>query len=168
MKAYAICDQNGVDHVTDLEAKCVPYLLKIGAVEKFDSLDDLAKAYNMDPETLKGTIAEVNESIKTGKDEHFGRYINKEFKPMDTAPWYICESTPKVHHCMGGLATTPDGRVLDIVTLQPIPGLWAAGEATGGTHGAVRLGSCATLDCLVMGRAVGQEAGSAPSVKDEP
>lgn len=160
-KAYAICDQNGADHVTDLQQRCIPYLMEVGAVEKFESLEALAKAYQFDLATLKTTIGEVNESIRAGKDERFGRYINKEFKPMAKAPWYICECTPKVHHSMGGLVTTPEGRVLDIKTSQPIPGLWAAGEATGGVHGAVRLGSCATLDCLVMGRAVGKTAASA-------
>ena len=40
---------------------------------------------------------------------------------------------------------------------EPIPGLYAAGEITGGTHGAVRLGSCAITDCVVFGRIAGQE-----------
>ena len=160
LKAYAICDQNGVDHVTDLQAKCVPYLMGIGAVEKFDTIDALAAAYAMDPDTLKATIAQVNDAVASGKDPLFGRYMNKEFKSMNRGPWYICECTPKVHHTMGGLLTTPEGRVLDIRTSKPIEGLWAAGEATGGVHGAVRLGSCATLDCLVMGRTVGKAAAS--------
>lgn len=46
-------------------------------------------------------------------------------------------------------------------TSKPIPGLFAAGEATSGVHGAVRLGSCAILDCLVNGRIAGQEAAKA-------
>lgn len=49
------------------------------------------------------------------------------------------------------------GQVLDIMDQEPILGLYAAGEATGGIHGAVRLGSCAILDCLVNGRICGQE-----------
>jgi len=39
-----------------------------------------------------------------------------------------------------------------------IPGLYAAGEVTGGVHGAVRLGSCAFVDCIVMGRTAGKNA----------
>jgi len=46
----------------------------------------------------------------------------------------------------------------DVMTDKPIPGLYAAGEVTGGVHGAVRLGSCATLDCLIFGRIAGQNA----------
>ena len=50
-----------------------------------------------------------------------------------------------------------NAQVLD-VDLLPIPGLFAAGEVTGGVHGACRLGSCATADCLVNGRVAGQSA----------
>lgn len=35
---------------------------------------------------------------------------------------------------------------LDVVTDRPIPGLYAAGECTGGIHGAVRIGACAVMD----------------------
>ncbi len=41
---------------------------------------------------------------------------------------------------------------------EPIPGLYAAGEVAGGTHGAVRLGSCAITDCVVFGRIASQRA----------
>ena len=58
---------------------------------------------------------------------------------------------------MGGVKTDLDCRVLD-VRLNPIPGLYAAGEVAGGIHGACRLGSCATADCLVNGRIAGQQA----------
>lgn len=45
--------------------------------------------------------------------------------------------SPKVHHCMGGMATNVATAVLDVETDQPIPGLFAAGECVGGIHGAV-------------------------------
>lgn len=59
---------------------------------------------------------------------------------------------------MGGINTDMQGHALDIVNDKPIPGLYAAGEATGGVHGAVRLGSCAVTDCIVYGRIAGIEA----------
>ena len=58
---------------------------------------------------------------------------------------------------MGGLVTDLQARVLD-QDGNPIAGLYAAGEVTGGTHGAVRLGSCAITDCVVFGRIAGQQA----------
>lgn len=65
---------------------------------------------------------------------------------------------PKVHHCMGGILTDMEARALDCNAGSPIPGLFAAGEATGGVHGAVRLGSCAITDCIVYGRIAGKSA----------
>lgn len=59
--------------------------------------------------------------------------------------------SPKVHHCMGGMATNVATAVLDVETDQPIPGLFAAGECVGGIHGAV-------IDCLVNGRQAGLSA----------
>lgn len=57
---------------------------------------------------------------------------------------------------MGGLVTNLQAQVMG-QDYQPIPGLYAAGEIAGGTHGAVRLGSCAITDCVVFGRIAGQE-----------
>lgn len=58
-------------------------------------------------------------------------------------------------------SSSPSGAWADVRTYKPIPGLYAAGEATGGVHGAVRLGSVAILDCLVYGRIAGQTAAKA-------
>ena len=44
----------------------------IGAVEKFDTIDALAAAYAMDPDTLKATIAQVNDAVASGKDPLLG------------------------------------------------------------------------------------------------
>ena len=59
---------------------------------------------------------------------------------------------------MGGLHVTLEGKVLDVETDQPIPHLFAAGEACYGTHGAVRMGDNGTLDALVTGRLAGKAA----------
>ena len=104
------------------------------------------------------TVAEFNKAVESKKDPLFDRYINNEQKPLTQGPWYAAEMSPKVHHCMGGLYTNMDCQVIDISTKAPIPGLYAAGEATCGVHGAVRLGSCAILDCLVNGRIAGKKA----------
>jgi succinate dehydrogenase/fumarate reductase flavoprotein subunit len=59
---------------------------------------------------------------------------------------------------MGGVRINTNAQAMDLFTNKPIPGLYAAGEVTGGVHGAVRLGSCATVDCLVFGRIAGKNA----------
>ncbi|KAI1371152.1 Flavocytochrome c [Hypoxylon crocopeplum] len=69
--------------------------------------------------------------------------------------------TPVVHFTMGGVAFDSRTRVLrskDGGELTPIPGLWAAGEITGGIHGANRLGGSSLLECAVFGRIAGAEA----------
>ena len=58
---------------------------------------------------------------------------------------------------MGGIRTDEDCRVLGNDS-EPIAGLFAAGEATGGVHGACRLGCNSTLDCLVNGRIAGKQS----------
>lgn len=51
-----------------------------------------------------------------------------------------------------------EARALDLMTGEPIPGFYVAGEVAGGVHGASRLGSCATTECLVFGRIAGRNA----------
>ena len=92
-----------------------------------------------------------------------GRYFPPKAVPLGEGPWYASIMSPKVHHAMGGIETGLDGHAIDVKTDRPITGLFAAGESTGGVHGAVRLGSCATLDCLVNGRICG-----AAAAKEEP
>lgn len=77
--------------------------------------------------------------------------LRQESKAIGKAPFYVSEMSPKVHHCMGGMATNVATAVLDVETDQPIPGLFAAGECVGGIHGAV-------MDCLVNGRQAGLSA----------
>lgn len=101
---------------------------------------------------------EAFEAVKTGHDKHYNRYVNKKAVPMGTGPRYVSTMVPKVHHCMGGIYTDMHAHALDIVNDEPIPGLYAAGEASGGVHGAVRLGSCAVTDCIVYGRIAGRNA----------
>lgn len=52
---------------------------------------------------------------------------------------------------MGGLEINDKAQVLDVEG-KPILGLYAAGEATGGVHGMVRLGTVAVADCMIFGR----------------
>lgn len=125
-------------------------------VFEYPTLEDMARAHKIPLDKLKATIAAVNESVKTKKDP-LGRAVNPDLKPQDKGPWYVSRLSPKVHHCMGGILTTPKAEVIDVKG-RIIPGLYAAGEATGGVHGAVRLGSNATTDCVVNGRIAGMEA----------
>ncbi len=150
----ALCDANGAAFVKDR----LPKLLSSGVVKQYNTLDELAKAYNAPVDEFKKTVENYNKFVAEGKDGELGRYMNKNAKPIATAPFYAMRLLPKVHHCMGGVRINPQAQAIDVANDKPIPGLYAAGEAVGGVHGAVRLGSCATLDCLFFGRIAGKNA----------
>ena len=88
------------------------------------------------------------------KDE-FGRTLFTY--PMKEGPYAAVPRTPALHHTMGGLKIDEGAHVLD-KDGNPIPGLFAAGEVTGGIHGANRVGGNAVVDLVVFGRIAGQNA----------
>ena len=159
--AIGISDQEGAE-------KCggppgaLKKLLERGVVKKFDTLEDLCKAYDMPYDAVRESVEKYNSYVKTGTDKEFGRYIQKDAKPMVQAPFYAIRLWPKVHHTMGGVQINPKAQVMGL-DAKPIQGLYAAGEVAGGVHGAVRLGSCAVVDCLVFGRIAGKNAAAEKS-----
>ncbi len=153
-KCIAITDANGASWVKDL----LPKLMESGVVKQFNTVEELAAAYNVPPAALKETIDNYNKHVARGKDGEFDRYMNKQAKPMTTAPFYAMRLLPKIHYCMGGININTKAQATDVAGDKVIPGLYAAGESVGGVHGAVRLGSCSTLACIVFGRIAGQNA----------
>ncbi len=131
--------------------------LKKGVVQKFDRLEDLAKSYDLPILPLNETIQRFNAFVINGQDEEFGKPILEGAEPLVHPPFYAIRLWPKVHHTMGGVHINTNAQVIDLHH-NPINGLYAAGEVTGGVHGACRLGSCAITDCLVFGRIAGQNA----------
>ena len=73
---------------------------------------------------------------------------------MTEGPWYACKKVPTVHHTMGGIRIDVKSEALNAKG-QPIPGLYAVGEVTGGIHGSNRLGGNAIADIMTFGHAVG-------------
>lgn len=161
LRAVAICTEANLKSYNVARPGMLAKLLEQGIVKQYKSLADIAADYKMPADVLAKTVEAFNNAVKTRKDPEFNRIMNPEQVPLVEGPWYAAEMSPKVHHCMGGLVTDMQCRVIDISTNKPIAGLFAAGEATSGVHGAVRLGSCAILDCLVNGRIAGQQAAKA-------
>jgi succinate dehydrogenase/fumarate reductase flavoprotein subunit len=83
--------------------------------------------------------------------------IFSDAKPTAVPPFYVARLWPKVHHTMGGLNIDKTAQVMGF-DFKPLKGLFAAGEVTGGVHGAVRLGGVAMADCVVFGRIAGINA----------
>lgn len=161
LHAVAICTEANLKSYNVARPGMLKKLLESGVVKQYKTLADIAADYKMPADVLAKTVETFNKAVKDRKDPEFNRIMNPEQVPLVDGPWYAAKMSPKVHHCMGGLVTDMQCRVMDISTSKPIPGLFAAGEATSGVHGAVRLGSCAILDCLVNGRIAGQEAAKA-------
>lgn len=147
----AIADSYAVEYSGwDIE-KC----LKKGVVISFDSVEKLAKYYNIEEKAIKNTIKTFNEGVTKGEDTAFSKPIIKGAEIFAKPPFYAMRLWPKVHHTMGGLKITSECEVVDKEG-KVIAGLFAAGEVTGGIHGASRLGSCAITECLVFGRIAGR------------
>ena len=134
-------------------------LVEAGRAVKADSLDELAALMGVDAENLKATIAEYNRHCiggdLEGQPDEFGRTL---FGPaIDTAPFYAGARVPTVHHTMGGVRIDSTCRVYN-ENGEVIENLYAAGEVTGGIHGANRLGGNALADTIVFGRIAGESA----------
>ncbi|HYB20951.1 MAG TPA: FAD-binding protein, partial [Thermodesulfobacteriota bacterium] len=131
--------------------------MKNGSIKKFESLEELAKHYNIPLQPFLDEITRWNSFVEKRKDDDFDCMIFPDSKPTVTPPFYAARLWPKIHHCMGGLVVDTKCRVIGF-DFEPIKGLYAAGEVTGGVHGAVRLGGCAMADCVVNGRIAGKNA----------
>ena len=148
-----IADKAGVEQSGWSIEKC----LQKGVVKAFDSIESLSDEYKIPKDSLKQTIELWNHDIQIGKDSQFNKPILGNAQKIQTAPFFAMRLWPKVHFTMGGVGINERAQVLDRDG-NPIPKLFAAGEVTGGVHGASRLGSCSITDCLVFGRIAGKSA----------
>lgn len=129
----------------------------LGMSVKYDTLDALAADLGFDVAELQATLDAYNAAVADGgASDPFGRTTGL-VAPLDTAPFYVIPVGPGIHHCMGGIYVNIDGQALTIEG-DPIPGLYAAGEVTGGLHGANRLGGNAVCDIVVNGIKCGKNA----------
>ena len=130
------------------------YLEENGYVIAAETLEELAEKLGCQYEDLKATLDAFNESVETGVDE-FGRTLYST--KLENGPWVATPRQACVHHTMGGVTIDPQTHVLD-TDGNAIPGLYAAGEITGGIHGANRLGGNAVVDTVVFGKLAGENA----------
>ncbi len=130
---------------------------KSGVIRKFETLKEIADYYKVPYEALEKTNEIFNGYMKAKKDPEFNCKFFDDGVPNVKGPFYVIRLWPRVHHTMGGLEINDKAQVLN-VRGQPIPGLYAAGEATGGVHGMVRLGTVAVADCMIFGRIAARTA----------
>jgi flavocytochrome c len=118
---------------------------------------ELAKDMGIPAETLKKTFDDYNRYSKEGGDPWGLKFFKAAPYAVDDT-FNVAIITPVVHYTMGGLSINGRAEVLRADNQEPIPGLYAAGEVTGGVHGKNRLGGSALLECVVFGREAGKSA----------
>ena len=124
---------------------------------KCDTIADVAKLIGVDEKVVQASFDQYHKAFDNKKDDLFGR--PEMLIRMDQAPYFVAEVTPGIHHTMGGVTIDPKAEVLN-KQKKPIPGLFAAGEVTGGVHGGNRIGGNAVADIVTFGRISGNSAAS--------
>ena len=140
-----------------VDSENLQHSLKRGYVKPFATLTELASAYEMPDGQLERTVKSYNQRIRKGGQDPFGKPLSHGVKPLVKPPFYAIRLWPKVHYTPGGVRINSKAQVIDLNN-RPIPHLFAAGEVSGGIHGASRLGSCSLTECIVFGRIAGQQA----------
>lgn len=128
-----------------------------GIVYEGQTLSALANEIGLEANALQETVSRYNEFQSNGIDEDFGRNAESMITPINTPPFYVVEVKPAIHHTMGGVSVNANMEVLT-VDKTVIPGLYAAGEVTGGLHGGNRLGGNGVADIVVNGKIAGSSA----------
>ena len=148
--AWLVVDQAMVD-----KSAVIAGYIKSGYTVTGATYEELAKAMGVDEATFVSTMNTWNQAVEAKSDAEFNR--TSFANPLTAAPYYAIKITPAVHHTMGGIVINPKAEVLNEKG-EAISGLYAAGEVTGGVHGANRLGGNAVADFVVFGRISGQSA----------
>ena len=148
--AWLVVDQAMVD-----KSAVIAGYIKSGYTVTGATYEELAKAMGVDEATFVSTMNTWNQAVEAKSDAEFNR--TSFANPLTAAPYYAIKITPAVHHTMGGIVINPKAEVLNEKG-EVISGLFAAGEVTGGVHGANRLGGNAVADFVVFGRISGQSA----------
>ena len=140
-------------HANEYEA-----FTKQGIMTTCDDLKCIADFTKIPFYQLRKTVKRVSDMAGKGNDKDFNH--RSGLVDMQQGKYYVIKAVPSTHHTMGGVrinekaeALTAEGKV--------IPGLWAAGEVTGVTHGTNRLGGNAYTDIIVFGRIAGEAAAKA-------
>ena len=148
--SWLVVDQAMVDASSVIQG-----YIKKGYTVTGETYEELGKAMGVDEAAFAETMEKWNGYVEAKNDPDFGR--TSFANPLNTAPYYAIKVTAGVHHTMGGLKINANTEVLNEKG-EVIPGLFAAGEVTGGVHGANRLGGNAVADFTVFGRIAGAAA----------
>ncbi|MEG2708975.1 MAG: FAD-binding protein, partial [Vagococcus sp.] len=149
--AYLVFDSGVKERV-----KAIEFYEKQGFVTKADSVEALAKELKIDDKALTETVDTWNKAVADKKDAAFNRETGMD-NALDGKEYYAIKIAPGIHYTMGGVKINSNTEVLD-KDGKAIPGLFAAGEVTGGLHGENRIGGNSVGDIIVFGRQSGKQS----------
>ncbi|MDP9429489.1 MAG: FAD-dependent oxidoreductase [Actinomycetota bacterium] len=141
-----------------------------GLLIERDSVEELAREAGVDPTGLQATVDSYNADVRAyGKDTALGRtgLVNGvgELAPICTPPFYAYPSTTTLLGTYCGLRIGADAQVVNVWG-EPIPRLYAAGEVTGGFHGAAYMTGSALGKAAAFGRIAGRSASTTRPAAD--
>lgn len=135
--------------------------LNRGLLIEADTLEGLAQKSGIDPFEFTETVAAYNADCAIGKDRSFGRdglcHHVGALVAIDRPPFYAYPSTTTVLATYCGLAIDARTRVIDVYD-EPIVGLYAVGEVTGGFHGHAYMTGTSLGKSALFGRIAGRQA----------
>jgi flavocytochrome c len=137
------------------------YTERLGLFRVAADVDELAQMIGCRAATLRETLDQYGAVSASGS---VCPVTGKSVYPTvlnSSGPFHVAVVTPSVHYTMGGCLISPLGEVQRSLAgggTEAIPGLFAAGEVTGGVHGANRLAGNSLLECVVFGRLAGISA----------
>ena len=133
-------------------SKLIQKYVKSGSLTEIKDAKALADFLGADQKTVEESLSAWAAVVKAKEDKDFGhKNLDTVKSDLSTYPLYAGPVGPGIHHTMGGVKINPKAEVINTEG-NPIPGLFAAGEVTGGVHGANRLGGNAVSDIITFGR----------------
>ena len=120
------------------------------------TIEELAEKLSINAEGLKASVEQYNADAAAGAENAQIAAVPKRALDAE-GPYYGVRVEAANHMTKGGVVCNENAQVLNADDTV-VPGLYAAGEVTGGVHGANRLGGNAVADFTVFGRIAGAAA----------
>ena len=158
-KAFIVFDQSVRESLAAVENYAQQGLLTTA-----NSTAELAEALGIPVDAFTKTMDTYQVYQANGADLDFQRKAEEMPCPLNVAPYYAIEIEPVLHHTMGGIKINAKAEVVNQAG-NTVPGLYAAGEVTGGVHGGNRLGGNAVADIIVFGQIAGTSAAQSIGLK---
>jgi len=151
------------------DAEIEPFIASLGPTDPmaFETIRDMAEALEIDPAVLSDTIESYNAAVQPGEfvprrpdgkgTEGIDPPKSNWAMPLETPPFYALPTKTGITFTFGGLKIDERARVQD-KQLETMPGLYAAGNSTGGFFFKNYAGGFGLARASVFGKIAGEEA----------